>query len=71
VSVRTAKMQAALELLRRYDEPGVYAADYTATIDGQPWINWRTADALERRGLVTIDHVLQEVRLADRRTDVR
>jgi hypothetical protein len=69
----TAKMQAALELLRRYDEPGVYGADETATIDGQPWINWRTAEALERRGLVTIDREMQEVRLVEvaRRTDVR
>lgn len=59
-------MKAALELLRRdAHHAGVYCAEYTCLIDGQPWINWRTADALERRGLVTIDRALQEVRLLE------
>lgn len=47
----------ALSLLHEADQPGVTTSDATPPylIDGQPFINWQTAEALERRGLVRLE----------------
>jgi hypothetical protein len=52
----TRAMQYALDLLRSSDQPGVVMGpgDSSRLIDGQPWIHFQTARALERRGLVSI-----------------
>ena len=53
----SARSRTAIELLKRRP-PGEWSPITSeATIDdgGEPWINWRTAQALERRGLVEID----------------
>lgn len=39
---------------------GVITTGPTALIDGQPWINWRTAEALERRNLGRVVGVGEE-----------
>ena len=56
----TSKQREALRLLREHGDPviglggGVVCADWTGLDSGQPWINWRTAYALERRGLAKV-----------------
>jgi hypothetical protein len=53
-------MRRALDLLDRADYlPGVLCCmgEPSCLIDGQAWINWQTAEALERRRLVRIEHV--------------
>lgn len=51
----------ALELLRRcygHDNGwGVVTSSPSCSLDGQAWIHWRTAYALEARGLVEIDRM--------------
>lgn len=63
-SVRLSpKQQEALSIIARYgirytNDPDVYAVvttGETAVYDEQPWINWRTADALERKGFGKVD----------------
>lgn len=55
----TARQRTALALLRDcagYDEGwGVVTATETHCSGGQPWINWRTVAALERRGYVEVE----------------
>ena len=55
----TPTQAKALTMLREHgityaDKPGVFigviTSGETSLIDGQPWINWRTAAALERKG---------------------
>lgn len=55
----TPKQAEAIRLLRQHgityaDQPGVFIGNITsgetALYDGQPWINWRTAEALARKG---------------------
>lgn len=41
---------------RRHEPHGVVYAGRTDWIDGQAWIHWRTADALERRGRATVSY---------------
>lgn len=55
----TQAQRAAIDLLRACDDYddgwGVVGNNAgSETIDGQPWINWRTAYSLERRGIVEI-----------------
>jgi hypothetical protein len=56
----TRLMRAAVCLLREhenYDEGwGVVGCESTGLIDGQPWVHWRTAAALEDRGLVKVEN---------------
>lgn len=55
----TAEQRRALDILRHadpgYDGEGVRHAGASDMIDGQAWINWRTAAALERRGLAACE----------------
>jgi hypothetical protein len=45
------------EAARRGHEPhGVVTYDASAISDGTPWIHWRTARALEARGIARIDY---------------
>ena len=71
----TRRQRAAIDLLKRcdsYDDGwGVLTtAAGSTTIDGQAWINWRTAYSLRDRGLVEILILSSEdgaiVRLLDR-----
>ena len=58
----TPKMREALAMLQEhgesdYDETakwGVVTTDATHLSSGQPWINWRTAEALERAGVAQV-----------------
>ncbi len=48
-------MEQALAMLRAHpDTPGVITTGASAVYDGQPWIHWRTAEALEVRGKVKL-----------------
>lgn len=49
----TRGMTAALTLLEGH-EYGVVTSGATALIDNQPWIHWRTANALADRGLAVV-----------------
>lgn len=57
------KQQEALSLIARHgirytNDPDVYAvvtSMATCVLDGQPWINWRTAYALESKGFGKVD----------------
>lgn len=55
----TSGQRDALELLKRcygHDAGwGVVTSSQSCALDGQAWVHWRTAFALERRGLVEID----------------
>lgn len=44
-----------LERCARVDGGWGVVGSETAVIDGQAWVHWRTAGALEARGLVEID----------------
>jgi hypothetical protein len=46
----------ALIILEEGRGDGVLTTGRTSLIDGQPWINWRTARSLERRKFVRIDY---------------
>lgn len=58
----TVKQRVALALIREHGysyvgeegREGVVTTEATCLLDGQPWINWRTAHALERRGLAEV-----------------
>lgn len=56
----TKKQRDALRMLREHGDPviglggGVVTTAATALFDGQPWINWRTALALQRLGLAEV-----------------
>jgi hypothetical protein len=51
-------MQKAMSLLTRADYlPGVMCSEGSCLMDGQAWINWQTAEALEQRGLVRIERI--------------
>lgn len=50
----TTAQRKALQMLRTADHPGIVTTSRSAMYDGQPWIYWRTAHALERLGVVTI-----------------
>jgi hypothetical protein len=60
---RSAALHRRLGLDGEPDRWGVVCADRSALLDGQAWINWRTADALKRRGLVEIDGTGEDTRL--------
>jgi hypothetical protein len=49
------RMKFALIVLEEGRGAGVMTVGRTELIDGQPWINWQTAKALERRGFVRLD----------------
>jgi hypothetical protein len=59
----SAAQREALRLLREHGDPvigpggGVLMTEASRLIDGQPWIHWRTGEALERRGLASIVRV--------------
>jgi hypothetical protein len=44
----------ALVILEESRQPGVLTTGATSLIDGQAWINWRTAYALHDRGFVRV-----------------
>jgi hypothetical protein len=54
----TNKQKTALGMVREHGigyvgedvKIGIMTSGPTSLIDGQPWINWRTAEALERKG---------------------
>lgn len=56
------KQREALKMIREHGygyvgeegREGVVTSGPTCLIDGQPWINWRTAYALARRGLAEV-----------------
>jgi hypothetical protein len=58
----TRKQREALRMLQQHGDPhigpggGVVMNEATALFDGQPWLHWRTAEALERSGLAEIDY---------------
>lgn len=72
----TGRQRQALHLLRRCadhdDGWGVVYAGTNHTYDGQAWIHWRTAEALQARGLVEIDRSMgrEGTRLRERTEDV-
>lgn len=59
----TPRQTEALSIIARHgirytDDPDVYAVvttQETCVLDGQPWINWQTAYALQRRGFGKVD----------------
>lgn len=51
----TKPQRFALELLERSPYEGVVTSSSSDMLDNQPWINWRTAYALHKRGLVAIE----------------
>lgn len=71
----TAAQRHALAVLHdadpRYGGEAVRTSGATHRCDGQAWINWRTARALERRGLVVCEGHGEEatVRLTESRGD--
>jgi hypothetical protein len=59
----SSAMRIALQYLERARDQGNEPHGIAANIldspyiaDGQVWMDWRTADALERRGLVRVEH---------------
>jgi hypothetical protein len=57
-----AKTRQALRMLQQHGDPAigpgggtVMSTETSKLIDGQPWVHWRTADALERAGLATVN----------------
>lgn len=70
----TPKQRGAIDLLRAcdyYDNGwGAVASGETCRLDGQPWINWRTAYSLRAKGVVEIEEFGPgdgaRVRLVDR-----
>lgn len=51
----TRNQRIALSILRQHGPEGVVTSGATGVIDSQPWVNWRTAEALQRKGLVVLD----------------
>jgi hypothetical protein len=62
----TRKQREALAMLRKHGDSvighggGVLTSSASCLVDGQPWIHWRTAQALERLGLACIDYATGE-----------
>lgn len=59
----SADLHRRLGLEGEIDRWGVVCADMSGLLDGQAWINWRTANALKRRDLVEIDGSGEDTRL--------
>ena len=68
IAATTPRQREALRLIREHGsgyvgEDGheaVVTSGPTCLIDGQPWIDWRTAYALERRGLAEVRGIGEE-----------